>query len=440
MIVSGWASVKYKGRKMDQFKTIWAKMKAKKEADDEILNEAAASMDNDEKDGILPQNGHMQAPVILRHNQLAPKHPSDLTNILLDVDSFQSLGKIQPFTLSISSSALLVLDLHSHMVREPVCGYLAGQWDLNAHNLAITHTFPCLTSTKDPEEAHKTEADIYSQMYTRHLTLVGWYRSTPGMPALPSLKDSEAQLDYQLKLLGNSDSTYSPCVGLMTSPFTSGANESTLLAYWVVPPPDTIPVEYGRPLKMTYSLVTDPCLSQETLNLLTTVLLYYKTHQNRVVFADQYNSDTKFITKMGRTLLPKFPRDQDERLWRYIRMLILGDSDSDIDDPLLIRPPLPNGINGSLTATNNPSRRNSSRRQTNDEDEEEIDDDEENALMNVRNGSDMSTPPVPTEDVISMLLQRQAPISSGMTGTESSKHEVALDFSASKQQQSDESS
>ena len=43
---------------------------------------------------------------------------------------------------------------------------------------------------------------------------------------------------------------------------------------------------------------------------------------------------------MGRTLLPKFPRDQDERLWKYIRVLLLGESDdSDIDDPLLIRPP-----------------------------------------------------------------------------------------------------
>ena len=43
---------------------------------------------------------------------------------------------------------------------------------------------------------------------------------------------------------------------------------------------------------------------------------------------------------MGRTLLPKFPRDQDERLWKYIRVLLLGATDdSDLDDPLLIRPP-----------------------------------------------------------------------------------------------------
>ena len=62
--------------------------------------------------GLLVPTG----PIVLRHNQLAPKHPSDQTSILLDVDTFQALGKMQPFTVSISSSALLVLDLHSHMV------------------------------------------------------------------------------------------------------------------------------------------------------------------------------------------------------------------------------------------------------------------------------------------------------------------------------------
>jgi len=268
------------------------------------------------------------------------------------------------------------------------------------------------------DEAARIESEIYSQIYGRHLSLVGWYRSSPGMPPLPSLKDSEAQLEYQMKLLGNSDSTYSPCVGIITSPFTSMSNESSVLAYWVVPPPDTIPIEYGRPLKMNYNVVTDPCLSQETLNHITAVIQYYLTHPDRVNFINQFNSDTKFITKMGRTLLPKFPRDQDERLWRYIRKLILSDCDTDIEDPLLIRPPI-NGINGKETSlsTGSPaSRRNSSRRQTHDgaTDEEEIDDDEENALSNlrnVRNGStDMSTPPVPTEDVISLLLQRQTPV------------------------------
>ena len=117
--------MKYKGRKMDQFKTIWTKMKAKKDAEGGG-EDGVSSLDLSSSGGAggsestkTSSNGLVHVPtgpIVLRHNQLAPKHPSDQTSILLDVDTFQALGKMQPFTVSISSSALLVLDLHSHMV------------------------------------------------------------------------------------------------------------------------------------------------------------------------------------------------------------------------------------------------------------------------------------------------------------------------------------
>ena len=111
---------------MDQFKTIWTKMKAKKEAEGGG-EDGVSSLDLSSSGGAggsestkTSSNGFCPpaptGPIVLRHNQLAPKHPSDQTSILLDVDTFQALGKMQPFTVSISSSALLVLDLHSHMV------------------------------------------------------------------------------------------------------------------------------------------------------------------------------------------------------------------------------------------------------------------------------------------------------------------------------------
>ena len=126
---------------------------------------------------------------------------------------------------------------------------IAGHWDLNAHNLAITHCYPCMTpledgkspeneqqdSTTKSKNAQEVESEIYNSIYTKHLTLVGWYRSKPaGTRALPSLRDSEAQLDHQIKLLGSSDATYSPCIGMIISPYTSGSTESELLTYWTV--------------------------------------------------------------------------------------------------------------------------------------------------------------------------------------------------------------
>ena len=90
-------------------------------------------------------------------------------------------------------------------------------------------------STTKSKKAQEVESEIYNSIYTKHLTLVGWYRSKPaGTRALPSLRDSEAQLDHQIKLLGSSDATYSPCIGMIISPYTSGSTESELLTYWTV--------------------------------------------------------------------------------------------------------------------------------------------------------------------------------------------------------------
>ena len=63
-------------------------------------------------------------PLILRHSQLGPKSNDDNKDTLIEVESFVSVGKVQPFNVSISSSALLLVDLHSHLSPEPVCGYL----------------------------------------------------------------------------------------------------------------------------------------------------------------------------------------------------------------------------------------------------------------------------------------------------------------------------
>ena len=136
----------------------------------------------------------------------------------------------------------------------------------------------------------------------------------------------------------------------------------------------------------------------------------------------QYNSDTKFITKMGRTLLPKFPRDQDERLWKYVRVLILGSDDPDIEDPLMIRPPIAVAANSDFV-----------------NDEDEIDDDEENALnvtfsrTKVSSPSTNIAPPVSTEDVISLLLQQQAPLAppAHQTPKVAPNSPAPLDFSSS---------
>lgn len=54
--------------------------------------------------------------------------------MLIEAVSFSSAGKVQPFLVSVSSNALLVLDIHCHLKKEELYGYVAGTWDLNNHS------------------------------------------------------------------------------------------------------------------------------------------------------------------------------------------------------------------------------------------------------------------------------------------------------------------
>lgn len=42
--------------------------------------------------------------------------------------------------------------------------------------------------------------------------------------------------------------------------------ESTVVSYWVVPPPEHKPLEYGKPMLMSYSVIQDHYLTHDTLN------------------------------------------------------------------------------------------------------------------------------------------------------------------------------
>lgn len=81
--------------------------------------------------------------------------------------------------------------------------------------LAITHAFPCRNSKRDRQNAAEVELEIQRSMLMQNLSLVGWYHSHPKWVAQPTLRDCDAQLDYQIKMRGASEATYSPCVGMI---------------------------------------------------------------------------------------------------------------------------------------------------------------------------------------------------------------------------------
>lgn len=81
--------------------------------------------------------------------------------------------------------------------------------------LSITHAFPCRSSRYDREKANEIELDIQRNMLKHNLILVGWYHSHPKCIAQPTLRDCDAQLEYQIKMRGLTEATYSPSIGII---------------------------------------------------------------------------------------------------------------------------------------------------------------------------------------------------------------------------------
>ncbi|KAF5288735.1 hypothetical protein FQA39_LY15307 [Lamprigera yunnana] len=333
----GWASVKYRGKKLDAYKNIWYKKKKEEEQKQEDLVNEEFESEMYELSKLMAAS-ISQSRIVVKHNTIANRMFTHDANTLVECIPFSNLGKIQPFLISLSTNAALLLDFHCHLIKSEVCGYLAGHWDVNSHNLQITHAFPCRNVKSERENAPHIEAEISKTIEKEQLTLVGWYHSHPLGAAAPTLRDIDAQLDYEIRMKGASDNSYTPCVGIIVSPYhyENASLESNIIAYWVIPPPETKPNEYGRPMLMSYSVVQDSILSTNVMDEMKKCAQYYQKEKDFIQFLDKYNATTTYIEKLKTTLMSKFPRDQSETtLWSFIRD-ILGCSYVDKESPISI--------------------------------------------------------------------------------------------------------
>lgn len=103
---------------------------------------------------------------------------------------------------------------------------------------------------------------------------------------------------------------------------------SNIIAYWVIPPPESKPNEYGRPMLMSYSVVQDSVLSPFVKNEIQKCVDYYKKDPDFINFSERYNNGSTCMDKLRTTLVSKFPREESETvLWSYIREVLGCPSD-----------------------------------------------------------------------------------------------------------------
>lgn len=260
-------------------------------------------------------------------------------NMLVEAVPFSSIGRIQPFLINITTSATLLIDFHCHLTTNEVCGYLGGTWDFNTHNLSITHTFPLLNTRFDRDKYSDCEYEIQKTMLDKNIQLVGWYHSHSRFSAQPTLRDCDKQMDYQIKLRGSSDSTYTPCVGFIFSSYDDDdevESEGKMLSFWVQPPPENRPHELGRPMLMNYNVQNEQQLSEGVKEQMVACVNYYKQFQYELLdFADmKFKDDVMVLEKLKNSMFQRFPLDDQTtgELWNWM-LELLG---LNREDPIVI--------------------------------------------------------------------------------------------------------
>ncbi|XP_054083471.1 MPN domain-containing protein CG4751 isoform X1 [Zeugodacus cucurbitae] len=308
----GWASVKYKGKKLDVYKNSWLRKCALQK--DVNLDDLESEADK-KSDSLLPNIKR----TICSYNTVMNRNLPHDGNMLIKAVSFISMGKVQPFLVTFSSSALLLADFHCHLTMYEVCGYFGGHWDINTHTLTITKAYPC----RNIQTAAKEETDIKNMIVCDQLLLVGWYHSHPKFQAEPSLRDCDSQLEFQIRMRGSSDVTYTPCVSTIISPYydENPSLESIIKSIWVMPPNETKQIlEYGRPMLMQCSVQLDKETPAYVHSELQACAAYYARSRNELIkFNSIFNEGVTFLEKLKHTLYSKFPEKEDKTIfWNWI--------------------------------------------------------------------------------------------------------------------------
>uniref|UniRef100_A0A8C6RWT3 MPN domain containing n=1 Tax=Nannospalax galili TaxID=1026970 RepID=A0A8C6RWT3_NANGA len=286
----GWASVKYKGQKLDKYKAAWlrrhqlhvpvaaAEESPASEGEEEELIEdeeedVLAGVSAEDKTRRHPGKGPLETAtppgkpvdskvqVPVRYCMLGSRDSARNPHTLVEVTSFAAINKFQPFNVAISSNVLFLL--------------------------------------------------IYQSLFLRGLSLVGWYHSHPHSPALPSLQDIDAQMEYQLRLQGSSNG-FQPCLALLCSPYYSGnpGPESKISPFWVTPPPEQRPSDYSVPMAVEMAYVQDSFLTNDVVHEMMQLVEFYKGAPDLVRFQEAWSPELSYLDKLKMSLASRTPKDQ----------------------------------------------------------------------------------------------------------------------------------
>ncbi|XP_015279865.1 PREDICTED: MPN domain-containing protein, partial [Gekko japonicus] len=254
----GWASVKYKGQKLDQYKAVWLKKYQPNTppADEGLVSEGEEEelADDEEEETKGVKSSLSESMLARKLEEKARKHPNrslaeslgtdngkrpeskncvpvrycslgsrDLArnpHTLVEVTSFAALNKFQPFNVAISSNVLLLLEdwpgkvwADANLVLIPFIV------------LTVLRAFPCRSRLGDAETAAAVEEEKRP----------AWFLA---------------------------------CWDGFRGPYYPGNQgmESKISPFWVMPPPEQRPYDYGIPMEVEVTYIQDGFLTNDVLH------------------------------------------------------------------------------------------------------------------------------------------------------------------------------
>ncbi|NWR44473.1 MPND protein, partial [Regulus satrapa] len=302
----GWASVRYKGQKLDQYKAAWLRKHQPNVPPPEEVGQGSPppgtprgagepgaspvcpqSLASEGEEEELPEDEEEEAaregrvPV---PEPVAPKKPEERSKkqqgksvaepagtgrghgdpgaqrgrgrrwqrgcgssrnpqTLVEVTSFAAINKFQPFNVAISSNVLLLL------VRPlPRLGHRWWHWG--------------------------------------HLQPAGWGWGCRPPPV--------------------------PAPSVPTGPFYHGnpGVESKIAPFWVMPPPEQRPNDYGIPMDVEVTYIQDGFLTNDVVQEMTLLVEFYKGAPDLVKFQELWSQDQTYLDKLKGSLASRTPKDQ----------------------------------------------------------------------------------------------------------------------------------
>ncbi|NXE85376.1 MPND protein, partial [Cochlearius cochlearius] len=301
----GWASVRYKGQKLDQYKAAWLRKHQPNAppAEESLASEGEEEEMPEEEEEEVTREGRAPVPepaapkkpeekskkqqckslaepagtdhgppgkrleskprVPVRYCTLGTRDSARSPQTLVEVTSFAAINKFQPFNVAISSNVLLLLDFHSHLTRSEVVGYLGGRWDTNTQLLTVLRAFPCRTRLGDAEAAGAVEEEPHLSPHPPG----PYYHGNPSV-------------------------------------------ESKIAPFWVMPPPEQRPNDYGIPMDVEVAYIQDGFLTNDVLQEMTLLVEFYKGAPDLVKFQELWSQDQTYLDKLKGSLASRTPKDQ----------------------------------------------------------------------------------------------------------------------------------